>query len=129
MPGIVGLITNMPRVRAEQELRRMLDTIRHEPSYVSGTWTDESLGVYLGWTVRENSFSAGMPLRNERGDVVLVFSGEEFPGPNVVRDLKEQGHEIETGGPPYLVHLYENDPPFPPGLNGRFHGRLSGRTP
>ncbi len=124
MPGIVGLITNMPRVRAEQELRRMLDTIRHEPSYVSGTWTDESLGVYLGWTVRENSFSAGMPLRNERGDVVLVFSGEEFPGPNVVRDLKEQGHEIETGGP----SVYESDPAFPAGLNGRFHGLLMDRT-
>src|SRR5882672_7431895 len=101
MPGIVGLITNMPRVCAEQELLRMLDTIRHEPSYTTGTWIDESLGVYLGWTARENSFSAGMPLRNERGDVVLVFSGEEFPEPAMVRNLKEQGHEIEADGPSY----------------------------
>src|SRR5258708_3890070 len=128
MPGIVGLITNIPRVRGEQELLRMLNTIRHEPSYVTGTWTDESLAGYLGWTGRENSFSAGMPLRNERGDVVLVFSGEEFPDPHMVRHLKEQGHEFEHDGPSYLVHLYEDDPAFPAGLNGRFHGLLMDRT-
>jgi asparagine synthase (glutamine-hydrolysing) len=128
MPGIVGLITNTPRVGAEQELLHMLDTIRHEPSYATGTWIDESLGVYLGWTARENSFSAGMPLRNERGDVVLVFSGEEFPETNIVQCLKKRGHEIEIDGPSYLVHLYEDDAAFPAGLNGRFHGLLMDRT-
>ena len=58
----------------------MVEALRHESFYVTGTWMDESLGVYVGWVARKNSFSDGMPLRNERGDVVLVFSGEEFPG-------------------------------------------------
>jgi asparagine synthase (glutamine-hydrolysing) len=76
MPGIVGLITKMPRDCAERQLRQMVDTLRHEDYYVTGTWSDESLGVYVGWAARKDSFSDGMPLRNERGDVVLVFSGE-----------------------------------------------------
>jgi hypothetical protein len=48
MPGLVGLITGMPRGCAEPQLLRMLESIRPEPFYVSGTWMDESLGVYVG---------------------------------------------------------------------------------
>ena len=122
MPGIVGLITRMPREQAERELFQMVDALRHENSYVTGTWADESLGVYVGWAARKGSFSDPMPLRNERGDAILVFSGEEFPEPGTTQRLKEQGHTLEMTGPSYLVHLYEEDPSFPAGLNGRFHG-------
>jgi len=128
MPGIVGLITKMPRERAEQELLRMVETIRHESFYRTGTWIDESLGVYVGWTVRKNSFSDGMPVCNERGDVSLVFSGEEYPEPGIARRLKESGHGLEIEGPSYLVHLYEESPVFPACLNGMFHGLLMDRT-
>src|SRR5213083_839449 len=128
MPGIVGLLTRMPRKRAEPELLRMVEALRHENFYVTGTWVDESLGVYVGWAVRKESFADGMPLRNERGDVVLVFSGEEFPEPGTARRLKERGHRLDHGGPSYLAHLYEDDPSFPVGLNGRFHGLLTDRT-
>ena len=76
MPGIVGLITKTPREQAEPQLLQMLATLRHESFYGTGTWIDEPLGVYVGWSVRQNSFSDGMPLCNERGNVVLVFSGE-----------------------------------------------------
>ena len=122
MPGIVGLITKMPRDCAERQLRQMVDTLRHEDYYVTGTWSDESLGVYVGWAARKDSFSDGMPLRNERGDVVLVFSGEEFPEPGTVQRLKQQGHEFDPTGSSYLVHRYEEEPSFPLGLNGRFQG-------
>src|SRR2546428_516922 len=128
MPGIVGLLTRMPRKRAELELIRMVDALHHEHFYVTGTWGNEALGVYVGWIVRKDSFSDGMPLRNEREDVVLVFSGEEFPEPGTARRLKERGHQFDTGGPSYLVHLYEEDPSFPASLNGRFHGLLTDRT-
>jgi asparagine synthase (glutamine-hydrolysing) len=128
MPGIVGLISRMPRERAECDLRRMVETLRHESFYGTGTWVDESLGVYVGWAVRKNSFSDGMPLWSERRDVVLVFSGEEFPEPGTTGRLKERGHELDAEGPSYLVHLYEEDPSFPAGLNGRFHGLLTDQT-
>jgi asparagine synthase (glutamine-hydrolysing) len=128
MPGIVGLLTKLPREWAEPQLLRMVEAIRHEPIYETGTWVDESLGVYVGWVARKNSFCDGMPLSNERGDVTLVFSGEEFPDPGTIRSLKERGHEVAADGPSYLVHLYEEDPSFPAGLNGRFHGLLTDRN-
>src|SRR5712671_7303121 len=124
MPGIVGIVTNAPREHAEQQLLQMVESLCHESFYVTGMWADETLGVYVGWVARRDSFSAGMPLRNERGDVVLVFSGEEFPEPGIAQRLKVQGHELDTAGPSYLVHLYEEDSSFPAGLNGRFHGLL-----
>jgi asparagine synthase (glutamine-hydrolysing) len=128
MPGIVGLITKMPRAWAEPQLLRMLGVLHHESFYVTGTWVDEQSGIYVGWTARENSFSDGMPVQNERGDVALVFSGEEYAEPETVRRLKERGHEFSAEGPSYLVHLYEDDPSFPKGLNGRFQGLLTDRT-
>ena len=128
MPGIVGLITRMPPKRAVSELVQMIEALRHESFYVTGMWMDESLGVYVGWVARKDSFSDGMPLQNERGDVVLVFSGEEFPEPETASRLKRRGHRLDPGGPSYLAHLYEEDPCFPAGLNGRFHGLLTDRS-
>lgn len=124
MPGIVGLITKMPRAWAEPQLLRMVASIRHESFYTAGTWMNESLGVFAGWTARKNSFADGMPLRNEREDTVLIFSGEEYPEPAIARRLKERGHEVQPGGSGYLVHLAKEEPAFPSGLNGRFHGLL-----
>ncbi len=128
MPGIVGLITKMPSERARRELLLMLESVRHEPFYETGTWFDESQGIYLGWTARKNSFADGMPLCNERGDIVLIFSGEEFPEPGTARRLKERGHTLEEKRSSYLVHLYEEDAVFPTGLNGRFHGLVADRS-
>jgi len=128
MPGIVGLITKMPREQAEPQLLRMLETLYHESFYTAGTWINEPLGIYVGWVAREGSFSDGMPLRNEQGDVVLAFSGEEFPELGTAQRLRGQGHEVDLDGPSYLVHLYEEDPSFPAGLNGRFHALLADRA-
>jgi asparagine synthase (glutamine-hydrolysing) len=127
MPGIVGLVTRRPREHAEPELVRMIEALRHEPCYVTGTWIDETLGLYVGWTVRKNAFADGMPLRNERGDVVLVFSGEEYPDPGTAGRLRARGHRLDAAAS-YLVHLYEEDRTFPASLNGRFHGLLADRS-
>lgn len=128
MPGIVGLLTSMPREWAEPQLQKMVAALRHESFYVTGTWIDESLGVYVGWAEREESFGGGMPLSNERKDVFLVFSGEDFPEPGTVTRLKPQGHDFEADDHSYLVRLYEEDPSFPARLNGRFHGLLADRS-
>src|ERR1017187_9971528 len=127
MPGIVGLVARMPRERAEAQLRQMVETLRHESFYETGTWIEEQLGIYVGWAVRKNSFADGMPLQNERGDTVLVFAGEEYTEPAMLRSLKERGHTFKADGPSYLVHLSEEDQTFPAGLNGRFHGLLTDR--
>ena len=110
----------MPREWAEPQLLRMVQSICHESFYETGTWVDETAGVYVGWAVRKNSFSREMPIRNEQGDVSLVFSGEEFPEPGSARRLQQKGHHLNPAGPSYLVHIYEDDPAFPTNLNGRF---------
>jgi asparagine synthase (glutamine-hydrolysing) len=128
MPGIVGVITKLPRSEAEPQLLKMIASLQHESFYTTGTLVEERLGIYLGWTARKNSFADGMPLVSEKGDVSLVFSGEEFPAPGTARDLKERGHSFQAEGPSYLVHLYQDDPAFPAGLNGRFQGLLIDRN-
>lgn len=128
MPGIVGIVTAKPRQDAERELLQMVEALRHETFYVSGTWSDESLGVYVGWVAHKGSFSDPMPLCNERGDVTLIFSGEEFTDRRTALRLRERGHSFDLEGPSYLVHLYEDDPAFLTGLNGRFHGVLVDRA-
>ncbi len=125
MPGIVGLITRWPRKHADAELLRMMDVLRHETFYVTGTWGDESLGLYVGWVAQRGSFAECMPLVSEQRDKVLVFSGEEYSEPNCAEALKAHGHVVGEGAS-YLVHLAEG-PDFPSALNGRFHGVLADR--
>jgi asparagine synthase (glutamine-hydrolysing) len=128
MPGLVGLISKMPREQAEKQLSGMLEALCHQDFYVSGIWIDDSLGVSAGWVARRGSFAERMPLRNERGDVTLLFSGEEFPERGIIEALKEHGHSIEPNAPSYLVHRYEDETNFPKGLNGRFHGLVADST-
>jgi asparagine synthase (glutamine-hydrolysing) len=106
----------------------MLRTIQYEAFYSSGTWMDESLGIYVGWTALKGSFSDGMPLSNERGDVHLVFSGEEYPDVRSVQQLRSRGHSIGPTESAYLVHLYEEDLGFMRNLNGMFHGLIVDRA-
>lgn len=127
MPGIVGLITGMPRQCAEPQLLRMLETLRHESFYASGTWIDESLGVYVAWVARRGSFAEEMPVRNEDGHTTLFFSGEEFPDPDLKTRLRQRGHTFSSEPSSYLVHRYEEEADFPKGLNGRFHGLVVDR--
>jgi asparagine synthase (glutamine-hydrolysing) len=116
MPGIVAIITRMPKRLAQPQLMRMLGTMRHESFYRTGTWIDEAAGVYVGWTALEGSFADSMPLRNEGGDCVLAFSGEEY-----------SSSAGKAGS--YLLDLYEREPEFPRNLNGRFHGLvMDGRS-
>jgi asparagine synthase (glutamine-hydrolysing) len=127
MPGIAGLITRIPRQRAEAELQRMVAALHHESFYQCGTWIDETMGIYVGWAVLKESSCNALPLRNETEDAVLVFSGEDFPEPGQANRLQMLGHRLEAHGPSYLIHLYEDDASFPAGLNGRFHGLVADR--
>src|ERR1700735_965052 len=127
MPGLVGLVTKMPREQAVALLSRMIEALLHEGFYETGTWIDESLGVYVGWCVRKGSFCDGMPIANERGDMTLVLSGEEYPQTATACGLKSRGHSFDARRASYLVHMYEEDCDFLPGLNGLFHGLVADR--
>jgi asparagine synthase (glutamine-hydrolysing) len=106
----------------------MVAALCHEPWYSRGTWSDETLGIYAGWVLRSEADAKRMPMYNEHRDLVLAFSGEDFPEPGIAERLKERGHEGDFDGPSYLVHLAEEDASFPKSLNGRFHGVLADRN-
>ena len=103
----------------------MVAALRHETSYVSGTWSEESLGLYVGWVERSGPFAGYMPLQNAQGDIVLAFSGEDIPKHGMALRLRERGNADDCEGPSYLVRLAERDSGFPKCLNGRFHGVLA----
>lgn len=105
----------MPRAWAEPQLKRMVETLQHESFYVTGTWIDESVGMYVGWVARRNSFSEAGLLRSDRSDHTLIFSGEEFSDSGAAEGWKD-------AVPSYLARIAESDPNFPASLNGRFHG-------
>jgi asparagine synthase (glutamine-hydrolysing) len=128
MPGIVGLITRLPRALAEPQLRSMLKSIAYEEFYNTGTWIDESLGVYVGWTVLKGSFSDGMPLHNERQDVCLIFSGEEYSDHRIAYGSRNGNRSSGSSEAAYLMQRYEEDPDFIQNLNGMFHGVIADRA-
>jgi asparagine synthase (glutamine-hydrolysing) len=127
MPGIVGIITAKPRDWADSRLEQMVESLRHDATYVTGTWSDASSGTYIGWAVRKGSFCDAMPLQNAARDVSLFFAGEEYPDPAIKNQLKERRNGGRDHGPDYLVDLYEERSDFPAVLNGRFHGFVHDR--
>jgi asparagine synthase (glutamine-hydrolysing) len=125
MPGLVGLITRICRPEAEVQLKKMLNAIPREDFYSSGTWIDESLGVYVGWTALVGSFCEAMPLYNEKEDLCLIFSGEEYSDDRIrIRSQESDGRSIECA---YLIRKYERNHSFFKDLNGFFHGLIADR--
>lgn len=78
MPGITGMIAKGPRARYENDLKIMVECMKHEPFYNSGHYVNETLGVYAGWVCHPNSFADCMPLMNREKNLVLLFAGEHF---------------------------------------------------
>ena len=120
MPGIVGLVTKIPRKCAEAKVAAMVGALRHESFYVTGTWSDEQLGIYCGWVTRAGSFSANMPLCEPGGETVLVFSGEDYSRcPTSASKVVQSGAQNDAG---YLLQRCHEDRAFPASLNSRFRG-------
>jgi asparagine synthase (glutamine-hydrolysing) len=125
VPGVVGIITRLPRATAEHQLQQMLKAICHEDFYTHGTWMDESLGVYVGWTAIKGSFSDGMPLFSEKRDTYLIFSGEEYSDRHGARISRSTN---SSRGADYLIQEFEQNDTFIDSLNGLFHGLIADRT-
>ena len=116
MPGLVGLITKLPRQIAEARLSRMVAALRHETSYLTGTWCDESLGLFVGWVERDEQVAACHFIRSEDRELTLSLSGEVFPEVDSSSDKRS-----------LLIQHAENDACFPRRLNGLFQGVLADR--
>jgi len=125
MPGICGILSKAGQSRNVENLRRMVASMLHEEFYVSGSYVNHQLGVYVGWACQSGSFSDCMPIWNETKDVVLVFYGDNFADKEVTTKLKGNNHSFNACNASYLVHLYEESgEDFLQDLNGWFNGIL-----
>jgi asparagine synthase (glutamine-hydrolysing) len=56
----------------------MLGSMVHEPWYQTGTYENQELGLWVGWTVHPDSFSDCMPVWNAGRDLCLIFAGDDY---------------------------------------------------
>ncbi|HSU55540.1 MAG TPA: asparagine synthase-related protein [Candidatus Dormibacteraeota bacterium] len=124
MPGIAGIISENGTER-EPLVKRMIRAMNYEPFYTSGTYSNANLGLSAGWVCQEGAFADPMPVWNDKRDIGLIFTGEDFRPSSEIQSLRGNGHDFESGRADYLPHLYEQNPKhFLPALNGWFSGVL-----
>src|SRR5213082_324411 len=106
MPGIVGIISQRPSEQYDALVKSMAKCLIHEPFYTEGTYTNEKLGLWGGWACHKGAFDDCLPIWNEKKDICLLFSGEDFHDQADV-DALRCSHEFGLDDASYLVHLYE----------------------
>src|SRR6266508_1092999 len=125
MPGIVGIISQRRSEQYSDLVKSMAKCLMHESFYKEGTYVNEELGLWLGWVNHEGSFSDCLPIWNEKNDICLLFSGEDFADQADIDAVRTRGHKFGSDDASYLVHLYEEmGCAFLEKLNGWFSGVL-----
>jgi asparagine synthase (glutamine-hydrolysing) len=125
MPGIVGIISQSPSEQYNALLESMVKCLRHEPFYTDGTYVNKEFGFWSGWACHQGTFGDCLPIWNEKKDICLLFSGEDFADQADINALRMRGHEFGSDDASYLVHLYEEvGSAFLEKLNGWFSGVL-----
>jgi len=125
MPGIIGIVSEEPSEEYYALLESMVKCLVHEPFYTSGTYINEELGIWSGWACHEGAFGDCLPIWNEKKDICLIFSGEDFADQADIDALRTRGHQFGLDDASYLVHLYEEmGCEFLEKLNGWFSGVL-----
>src|SRR5438132_4993491 len=123
MPGIVGIISQRPSEEYPALVRSMATYLIHEPFYTDGTYINKELGLWSGWACHKGAFEDCLPIWNERKDICLLFSGEDFADQADIEALRMRGHEFGSDDASYLIHLYEEvGCAFLEKLNGWFSG-------
>jgi asparagine synthase (glutamine-hydrolysing) len=103
----------------------MVKCLMHEPFYTGGTYINDELGLWSGWICHQGAFADCLPIWNEKKDICLLFSGEDFADQADIDALRRRGHEFGSNDASYLVHLYEEmGCEFLEKLNGWFSGVL-----
>ncbi len=115
MPGLVGIIGNGSPGKHVHDLQQMMSCMNQESFYRSGTYVNEELGVFVGWTAHQGSYSDCLPIMNERKDVILLFAGEHFG---------DAAHGEPRKATALLQRYEEKGESFLEDLNGWFSGIL-----
>jgi asparagine synthase (glutamine-hydrolysing) len=106
-------------------VKSMVKCLMHEPFYTNGTYVNEEFGLWSGWACHKGVFEDCLPIWNEKKDICLIFSGENFTDQANIDALRTRGHEFGSDDASYLVHVYEEAGyAFLEKLNGWFSGVL-----
>jgi len=125
MSGIVGIVSQRPSEQYFALVKSMVECLIHEPFYRDGIYINEQLGLWSGWACHKGTFGDCLPIWNEKKDICLLFSGEDFADQADIDALRVRGHEFGSDDASYLVHLYEEmGYEFLEKLNGWFSGVL-----
>ena len=128
MPGIAGIISDHPPDECQRLVRAMIDCMRYEPFYVSGTCFVPEIRVYGGWVAHEGSLAAHQSARGECNDRTLLFSGEYFPPFHSAKLPASSEHRGDHHDADELLHLYDDQgDSFVAQLNRLFRGLLIDR--
>lgn len=104
----------------------MLETLRHEPFYVSGELAAPELGVWAGWMAHPHSFASAVSGYQDPDGSALLFCGECFPSADgfssVVLDTPERFAAAVIAG------CREQGIGYLRRLNGLFSGIVIDRT-
>jgi asparagine synthase (glutamine-hydrolysing) len=120
MPGLVGVVGDMPPETRDSLLRDMAQALKHEDWYQVHLYADEGVGlgrVSLGILNPEPQ-----PVWNEDETLCIVMEGEVYGYDDEKQRLIERGHRFSVGNDAeYVLHLYEEyGEDFALKLNGAF---------
>ncbi len=109
MCGIAGWVGIEQReADAQANITRMCDAIRHRGPDDVGTWVEGHLALGMRRLSIIDLAGGHQPIRNEDGQVTIVFNGEIYNYPALTSSLKAQGHRFSTNSDTEaIVHLYE----------------------
>ena len=106
----------------------MIESMKYEHFYASGTCFAPEIGVYGGWIAHEGSFAARQSAHRCRDDVALLFSGEYFTSPLSTGQSVSTGQQSSDHDVDRLLHLYDEEGDhFVGQMNGLFSGLLIDR--
>ncbi len=94
-------------------------------SFASGTYVDEKLHAYVGWTCHHGSYADCLPIKSASGDLALFFAGEHYAPEGDEEERVAKGARCSPHKAEVLRPLYrEKGEAFFPYLNGFFHGLI-----
>ncbi len=125
MPGLVGIVGKGQPSELRDELWRMLAAMYRTDDYVSGSFVDEKLRAYVGWTTFRGSYADCLPVRGKADGLSLFFAGEHFPPDPAGEASLASASGCSPDKAEVLLPLYKNmGTAFFPYLNGFFHGLI-----
>ena len=128
MPGIAGIIGRASPDECQRLVGAMVDSMKHDCSYASGTHFSPEIGVFGGWVAHAGSFAARQSASSGCNDAVLLFSGECFPTSSASDQQRARERNGGNRDADRLLRTYETEgSSFVAGLNGLFSGLLVDR--